>query len=432
MKFLAFLLPALLILKDASHLGDRFITRGLAEGLCGLAAVLWIITHLKRVDWRQHALLLAYLAVIFITGIFSDFRAAVMIQFLSLLTVILFGISLRYHPIGADAHRVLMETTFWAYLAVTIISILLLFIAPSIVYQVGNIAGWKRFAGLYDRPAMLGAASGILFGIALFGTVRGGWLAKLARIAAVIAALTCLYMSGARTFWVAFIVAAPMTAVVKYPRKIKMIMSFVTVAIILFSVYEAFDFHISKKSAEKELRVGSVSTLTGRTTIWEATFAAIQARPLTGFGLGMGGVALVHRPGHAASLIKERISVGASLSRVPSLHSGYIQALGDTGVLGALVYLAVVVMTCLHYWRHRRAVQFGAECFIVLYLTTANIAESIIYKASVWHSIMFWYLAAYVPVIMISSIRKPNINGDAYEASITSTDGNPRHIQRRY
>jgi len=389
-----------MILKDASHLGDRFITRGVAEGLCGLVAAWWLLLHVRNVRWSQHAMLLAYLAVVFVTSFFSDFRTVVLIQFASLLTVVLFGITIRHHPHGAAAHHLLMETTFWSYLAVILISLLLLKLAPQLVYQIGNIAGWKRFAGLYDRPAMLGAASGILVGIALFGSVRGSWAAAAARVLAVIGGLTCIYMSGARTFWVALLVALPLTTLVKYPSRIRLVVLTTLATSIAFALYQAFDIHISERTEERALRVESARTLTGRTEIWAAAAEAIQLRPATGFGLGMGGVALAHGQGRAASLIKERHALGLDLGNTPSLHSGYVQALGDSGVLGALLYIAIVVVTCLRYWRRKVAMQAGAECFIVIYLATANIAESVIYKASVWHSVLFWYLAASAPVIV--------------------------------
>ena len=388
MRIIAILLVIFLITKDTSHLNDRFIMRGIGQGLWLAVGIIWIIMNFQRVRWSRYSLLGAYIFVILMSAYFSMFPVAVLIQIVSLLSVLLFSIAATSSKYRSSINSAIIITTLWGYLFVCVVSLALIKVAPNIAYQVGDIAGDIRFAGLYNRPAMMGAASGILFGIAVFGNFRRRHFMDAVRIIAGLAGLSCLLLCGSRTFWIAAIIAMAITAYKVFRIRARFVFAFAIFALIGFLTVQIANITITKDTEEKALRIESVSTLTGRTKIWNDAFTALRESPLLGFGFGVGGDAIsILSKGSQFNVMNRDI-----FSQSPTLHSGYVQALADSGYIGGLLYSLILLITCFMYWKQLTPNEFGAECFIVLFLSVANFAESILFKTSTWHSALFWYL----------------------------------------
>ena len=359
MKVIAILLVIFLITKDAGHLSDRFIMRGIGQGLWLATGMIWIIMNLQRVRWSRYKLLGTYLFVILMSAYTSLFPEMVLLQIISLVSVILFAIAASSSVSRDSINSAIILTTFWGYLAVCVVSLALIKVAPSIVYQVGDIAGNIRFSGLYSRPAMLGAASGILVGIAIFGDFTRTWLMDSIRIFAGFAGLCALFLCGARTFWVAIIIASGLCAWRRFNLRPGVAFVVTMLALIGFLVMQIASISISEDKAEKIVRVESVSTLTGRTKIWADAFTALQKHPLLGFGFGVGGDAISFN----STVSKFNTMNQETLSRSPTLHSGYVQAFADSGYIGGLLYSLILLATCLAYWKRLSAYAFGCGMF---------------------------------------------------------------------
>lgn len=398
MRIVGILLVILLVAKDTSHLGDRFIMRGIGQGLCFSVGMIWILMNIDRVKWSKYTLLGMYLFVMFVSAYLSTLRGTAMIQFASLSSVLLFAIAVASSATREQTNTAIVTTTFWAYLIVCVISLLLIKIAPGIAYQVGDIAGGVRFAGLFGRPGMMGAASGILVGIAFFGKFQRRRITDTVRIIAVLVGFACLILCGARTFWIGAVVALALTAYLKGQINTRLIIGFSVIALLGILVVQIADYTISEETKETTLRIESVSTLTGRTNIWGATFEALKASPFVGFGFGVSGDVLVDIGADSAYFLKSH----ARFRSNPTLHSGYVQAFGDTGYIGGILYSVIMLGTCVIYMRRIVATSHGAECFIIVMLAVANFAESIVFKASTWQSVLFWYL-----VVLGFTLREP-------------------------
>ena len=392
MKAVAILLVLFLIAKDASHVGDRFVMRGIAQGMSFTVGLGWIIVNLNRVQWSKYRLVGMYLLVLLISAFFSMFQKAVFLQLASLSSVVIFAIATAYSKNRPQIHNTMIVTTFLAYFVVCIISLMLIKLAPHMAYQVGNIAGGRRFAGLFGRPAMMGAASGILLGISMFYKFHKSKPVYILRFIAGLVAFICLTLSGARTFLVAMIISITITAYRKYGNMSRWILITCFIAFVIYIFLEINQFKISEETRETTLRYDNISTLTGRAQIWEATIRALPQSPLVGFGFGVSGDALMkigintnYFSNLQDSLIKSN----------PTLHNGYVQAIGDSGLLGGVLYICIVLGSCLAYWHHQIFKIYTAEFCLVIFLSVANFAESLIFKASTWQSSLFWYLAVF-------------------------------------
>ncbi len=388
MKYIAALLVILLIAKDAGHLGDRYIMRGIGQGLWLIFGFAWVISHIEHINWRAYSLVISYLFVLLVSAALSSYSLEAFIQVASLFAILFFSIAVTENVASSRINRMIMSTTFWMFLLVAVISIVLLKIAPDIVYQVGNIAGGKRFAGLFNRPGMMGVAAGILLGIALFGKFERNIFMKSIRFLAVIVALTCLILAAARTFWVAGIVAIVLTVFRKYRLNIgvSVMVSVLVISVAMFLYASNFTF--SKDTQKTTLRTGSVKTLTGRTKIWEETFSALSRKPFFGFGFGMTGKALT-KAGNRNSYFTSNSSKFLS---IPTLHNGYIQALADSGYIGGILYTIIIIVTLATFFRKSVIAEHGLEFYLVVFLAVGNLAESLIFKASTLQSTLFWYL----------------------------------------
>jgi O-antigen ligase len=133
--------------------------------------------------------------------------------------------------------------------------------------------------------------------------------------------------------------------------------------------YLLTDVKIESRYARSE----SIENLSGRTNMWKAAIPKAVVKPL-GYGFCLGGAV----SGNDVRLwnIKDDINLIGGASAKHSLHSGYVQALCDLGLLGFLSYIAVFLFGII------KAVQLAIEnrylsnVYIFICLSIFNIAES--------------------------------------------------------
>ena len=142
--------------------------------------------------------------------------------------------------------------------------------------------------------------------------------------------------------------------------------------------------------------VGRSPTFSGRTEIWAEVIEAWQRRPATGFGF----MAVWFDPELRAGLVARRRDVFEA-------HSGYLEVLVGTGVMGAVVMAAVIVAAVMAVTgRVRSSPSPGhdpvALWFVaaVTFVLTANLGETY-----VGANLMVW--SVFVMVSAQSRMRRP-------------------------
>jgi O-antigen ligase len=250
--------------------------------------------------------------------------------------------------------------------------------------------GETRFRGVFSEPAGLGIAAGLLLGTAWYSVEQPPlkWLA-------VSVAAAALALTASRTALVAVGAAAIVTSLL-YGRRRRPLLALGALWALIVVVLTAgiFEFRLGQDLLARVVRTDSLSTFTGRTALWQEGLAIAAERPLFGYGLTMGSVALTGDV--------PRNDTGLQLTAAPTiretaaatLHSGYLQALVDSGVLGFALYLCVIVGAIVTLWRKDRARLHAAPMFALVFFAVANIAENVIQTASVTHSALFWMLAS--------------------------------------
>jgi O-antigen ligase len=269
---LAILLGALLV-KDVAPLGDRYLLRGIAEGLAFLAGSAWLVARGTGVPWRRYWLLIGYIGILALTidpskGVYG------VVQVLSLATTILFFIAYAESTTGeAPLHNRIIFALALALIVICGGSLALVKLRPELAY-LDTFSG-SRFRGLFSMPGMMGTAAGLLVGMASYGGKH--WLI---RIFGLLAAVPCLYLTGSRTFWVACVLSLGLTSVLYIKRRTVWLLLGGGVLVAVFIVAVEGGVRLSHQDQAQVLRSDSLENLSGRTTIWNLAFKKFQERYL--------------------------------------------------------------------------------------------------------------------------------------------------------
>lgn len=373
-----------LLIKDVAPLGDRYLLRGMAEGLAFLAGSVWLVAKGNRLPWIRYWLLIGYIGILALAidpskGVYG------VVQVLSLAATILFFIAYAEFTTGeVPLHN---RIIFFLTLALTVIcigSLALLKIWPELAY-VDTFSG-PRFRGLFSMPGMMGTTAGLLIGVASYGGKH--WLV---RIIGILAAIPCLYLTGSRTFWVACVLGLGLTSALYTRRKLVWLFLGGGLLVVILVVAIGGDVHLSHNDQARVLRSDSLENLSGRTTIWNLAFKKFQERPVLGFGFNSGEVL-------EAALTRALKGSGAVSSRENfryfSLHNGYVQALLDSGLLGVSFYVAIMLTSVWKILRGDGEREYGAIFYCTVFYVIANLGETIVFGAATFQAILYWYLAA--------------------------------------
>jgi O-antigen ligase len=405
------LLILALLAKDATPLGDRFVLRAVSEGAALLMGCAWLLTSGARgVTWR-HVILALYVGTLVLAIPQASNPMYVALQVLALVSVVLF--SLAFVDAAAQDTRMTryaVRTLLVALTVVCIASLIARYWHPEFTYE--QTFEGPRFRGLFSKPAMMGAASGLLLGLGLFVAWNWG-----IRITALAASLPCLVLTGSRTFWVAGLLALGVASV----RYVRWRWAYVSAgAIVLLAVVcvgIAADLRMTPQQQAMVFRQGSIDTFSGRTAMWTQALQQYWESPWLGHGFTAGGMTL-DRESRGLSAIAS--SPHTPLQGSVTLHNGYVQALLDSGGVGALLYVAVIFSALMCFVRHDRNRQYAAEFYCLLFLAIANFGETLIFGAAVLHGVWFWY-------VTVLGLTLPSLTGRQTESYAERPDGGRSH-----
>ncbi|HUJ79721.1 MAG TPA: O-antigen ligase family protein [Nitrospiria bacterium] len=389
MPYIFVLIALALVGKDVLPLGDSYVMRGVSEGLALLAGMYWFVTRGRDETVKRYGLVLAYLAVLLLTSMVSRSPLYVIVQTSSLIATVLFFIAyIESQRREEEKNQTVFMTSALLFTAVCLASLILAVYRPQLVYE-STIEG-ERFNGLYGKSAMMGTAAGLLFGL----SVLGKWNWPL-RIVGLLVSLPCLYLTGSRTFWVAAAVGLCVVAVLYFKHKWAWMAAVIVAAVVLPLTMTAADFHISSKRESQILRTQSMANLSGRVTIWNVAFTKFWERPLLGYGFTIGADAFEGK----AQGSKTSVPVGKDYkygkSFIPTLHNGFIQALLDSGALGAFLYVTIIGYSLWAMLTRDGARQYGVEMFVLIFLTLSNFGETVIFSAAEYPGVFYWYIALF-------------------------------------
>lgn len=377
-------------MKDIVFIGGGFYLREISQGICLMLGLYFLPIAAPKAGARVMLPVLGYLLALAMGATDSSNWDFVALQVLSLAAVLLFALALwNGDPANAERnHAFLFRIVFYILLGIGAASLLAAVAAPGAAYET-IYGGEIRFRGVLSKAGWMGASAGMLAGLALFGRARPGWLRGIGFVIGV----ACLLLAGARTFWIAFAIASIACCFLYFPREWRRF-RWVGAAAALFVVLPLWvGMTIDTGRLESMVRFGSVSTFSGRTTLWEEALDAFGMRPWLGFGLSQGAAALTG--GEAdQSLFASQRSDPRAISRI-TVHSGYLQSMLDAGILGTVFYALLLLGALLRITWSDRARAYPAAFFFILFMMIGNVSENVIYAASTFPSMLFWVLCIF-------------------------------------
>lgn len=411
MNIVLVVLIVALVAKDTSYLGDPYIMRGFAQGLCLIVGGIWLITNFSSSIVKKYWAPLGYLLAILFATLEARDPAYVLLQVTSLAAVIFFFIAyFETQKRKGYPSAVLMNVTLLTYSLVAILSLVMAKYLPSLAYE-RLYGGEIRFRGLFAKAGMMGSAAGLLLGLAWFG-IKRKWL----KLVPMLVAAICLGLTLSRTFWVALILAGIATVWRYQWVAKKWVVGIVVAGLLVASFSMVFDVRYDTRGAKEVIRVGSIANLTGRTALWEAALNAFKYRPLLGYGFTMGADGLGSVRGRVSDTHAFSIESGRDVGRA-TMHSGYIQSLLDSGLVGTFFYVSVMFIAIKLILKFGKEKRFAPYFFGLLFLMISNISQNVIYTASVYDGILFWAIAIFALSLRGGTgvrMRKPESAGMAY------------------
>jgi hypothetical protein len=117
MKIVLAILALAMIAKDASYLGDPYIMRGTAQGLCLIVGGSWLLTNLSPMLLKRYWPLFGYMIALFLSIIGTRDPVYVAFQVISLVAVIVLFIAYfeSRRNITTNINATLLNTTIIAY-----------------------------------------------------------------------------------------------------------------------------------------------------------------------------------------------------------------------------------------------------------------------------------------------------------------------------
>jgi O-Antigen ligase/Right handed beta helix region len=237
----------------------------------------------------------------------------------------------------------------------------------------------NRFRGLFDQPNHIGELMLITVGPALicWRSIRG-WKRMLVGLA-VASSVLFTVLAQSRTSFVAMAVGIGVFLIWKY--RFRAVLSFAVLALV-FSVFLVVHQSPSHSSLTDFGGDRDVTTLTGRTEIWQFAIGQILEQPFTGYGYAVEGEVFQSR---YFPLWWGPWDLGAHIS----MHNGYISRAIGVGIPAFLFWLFIVLRPWVALFRQKDDPWNlkPIALLIVLPLMVHNLAESavgdFIYQAGI-------------------------------------------------
>ncbi len=392
MNILLAILVVCMIGKDINYLDDPLTPRGIAQGMCAIVGLVWVVANFSATTIQKYWPIWFYLGALFLTLLTAADKMSVAFQIGSLAAMILFFIayfeSRQYQAFRNQSpiidNNILINMTILSYAVIAIASVALYKFDPARANEVLTI-GETRFRGILGKSAALGSSLGLMVGVAWFGWKRG-WLKFLP----IVFGLIGMALTLARTFWLALFIGVLITLWLYQPTKRKWVVAIVVLVLSAGIAIKGFDIVVSTKGVNEAARTDSLEHLSGRTVMWDIGFKELKKSPLFGYGF-TAGASVVFKEWNRIRNFQGREK---EKSR-DTLHSGYVQSLLDAGYIGTFFYLLVIILAFKNLNRWDSARQYPVEFFSMIFLIASNFTESIIFSAGTFTSLMFWATAVF-------------------------------------
>jgi len=195
-----------------------------------------------------------------------------------------------------------------------------------------------RLAGTIGEPNQLAAVlvAGVVIALALAVVEKGRPLLRAVLVTAAGLCLLTTFLTLSRAGLIALVIAMVVAVIVAGPWRAP---AFAMAVVVITTLFVFFAFIATQHQRDRVTAVGTASTTsTGRSDIWTIGWRMVQARPVTGVGVGQFQTSAVHyliAPGaiQRSDLIIEKPKVA---------HNIYLHVLAEMGIVGLTGFLFII------------------------------------------------------------------------------------------
>lgn len=277
--------------------------------------------------------------------------------------------------------------------ALMIVSLALVFLAPSIGVVQNEWLHVGNWSGMFASKQGLGMSSAVTLSIVLLRVSRRSWF----DIAMCGISLLCLYGSASRGGGIVAGVAVMCLVLArKHPRRLGLLISGVLVLDLLLAVGNISYFVIT--GAQSYEFLGETVDFTERTFIWQYALDLLTERPLLGFGLN----------GFWTDAGTFYGFQGLHGWVLDNYHDGYIAVIVETGAVGFLLFF-IASMNLIARLRRviisatgdRTSLEMSMAYLLMFF--TLNLSEGLLLRSTNFLSVLFTFLV--IKIVSAPSAR---------------------------
>ncbi len=304
------------------------------------------------------ALLLAFLAIAGLSTLNADLLSLSLRRFISFVGLSILGFYMAKSLGLKQGVKAIFLFTF----LLSLLNILAVLTIPG-----DHISSAGEWEGILSHKNNLGRFSALGGLTALYALVYG-LVNRAVAFAALMCALTLLWMSDSATALVVFMVIGslvfllPLIKVHKSLFPLGIFIGFVVAGLLSVWVWSSWDVVLAS--------LGRDTTLTGRTFLWPAVWEAIQEKPLLGYGYRAFWV-----EGHSPA-----VEVWRQIGWQPKhAHMGYLELWLELGIVALLLFFLLFAFSIGRATRLARIQRDPIFRWVIVYLTflfLTNVSES--------------------------------------------------------
>ncbi len=274
--------------------------------------------------------------------------------------------------------KITFDLMFWLIIVISIANLAALLLLGKRVW-LGTADA--RFAGLWAHPNMLGSFCMISYPIIYWKFLRSTISNKILIIGLSAILLFMHYLTGSRTSLLLSFFGIALCLLLQR-NKINFIIALLIAVFLGTLIITHTNF---LKIFERDSGSGnSLTTLTGRTDLWEASFLLIKERPLEGYGFAVDGKIFSDY-----RFYNPKLMLWSGTTRL-SLHNGYLSVAVGLGILGVLLW---IILLLIPYFRFLFMLEDNYRPPLIALLSmlfVSNLVESSINAGSSISAIFFW------------------------------------------
>ena len=315
---------------------------------------LWFLFGMKKLKLsRPSFYILLYLLAIVVSSLFSPRPDFCFYEMIFIVPFILFYFC--FLSLGLKDRDIVKFLLFLAIMTLPIViyAVMQNYDVDILGYEKAAMRGKKKIASFFGNPNFLASYLAPLFFLTIGLAFRTrGWMLRLFCVILCLLNLFCLMLSGTRAAWLGIMVASVVCLLLsikcgmfraKYIRQIPKFFAVLIVILVLLFLLPSINFPFEIKE-----RISSTYELLNRLFMWQMGKDVFMDHPLFGVGYHRYHVVVNSYAYGFFSQNSHQDIFGYALKKGKLqnyLHNDYFEILVETGIIGLVLFLSILIST---------------------------------------------------------------------------------------